>query len=168
MAQAKPVSTRPTIIQKKLSARAMAIQPMIQGIAANLMVFSRPKNSISTPANSDPIGTIITIIDAIHEDWAFVTTTSLVGSSSCGIKMAEYANEIPMTMWKAAAIMAEKICGKADFMLVSYLLRDRQLAMISRNASSLFCSVFSLFVEKRNEKKNGKNRISTNCDNCCV
>lgn len=89
MAQAKPVSTRPTIIQVKLFAHAIAIQPTIQGTAASLMVFRRPRNSISTPAIRDPMGTMMTMMDAIHEDWVFVTTTSLLGSSSCGIKIAE-------------------------------------------------------------------------------
>lgn len=98
MAQAKPVKTRPTMIHVKLFAQAIAIQPNMQGIAASLMVFSRPRNSIITPAKRDPMGTIITIIDAIHDDCAFVTTTSLLGSSSCGIKIAEYASDMPMTM----------------------------------------------------------------------
>ena len=89
MAQANPVSTRPTIIQKKLSAIAMAIHPMIHGTAASLIVFNRPRNSINTPAKSDPIGTMITMMDAIHEDCDLVTTTSLLGSSSWGIRIAE-------------------------------------------------------------------------------
>ena len=97
-AQAKPVSTRPTMIQVKLFASAMATQPATHGTAASLIVLSRPRNSIMTPATSDPIGTMITIIDAIQEDCAFVIGTSLPGCSSCGIRMAEYASDMPITM----------------------------------------------------------------------
>lgn len=89
IAQANPVNTRPTMIQKKLSAIAMAIHPIMHGTAASLIVFNRPRNSIRTPAKSDPIGTMITMIDAIHEDCDLVTTMSLDGSSSCGIRIAE-------------------------------------------------------------------------------
>lgn len=62
--------------------------------------------SIKKPAIMHPTGTASTITEATHEDWVGVSTRSLSGNSTCGIKMAENANEMPMTMWKDAAITA--------------------------------------------------------------
>ena len=73
---------------------------------------------------------------------------------------------MPMTMWKAAAMIAEKICGSADLVLVSYLLSDRQLAIISRNASSLLCSEFSLNHEGKRKGRKSYELVELTGSNC--
>lgn len=62
-----PVKIRPINSWIKLSALAMSAQPMTQGMAANLTVFSRPNHSINTAEMRHPTGTDKTIIDAFDE-----------------------------------------------------------------------------------------------------
>lgn len=47
----------------------------------------------------------------IHELCCFVTWMSLSFASNCGTKMAEYANAMPTTMWKDAAMKHATICN---------------------------------------------------------
>lgn len=119
-AQASPVNILPKIIQKTLFDKAIIAQPTQQGSAANLIVFKRPIHSIRNPANIEPIGTTTTIMEAerekdfiykdfihksvkffnlpIHDVSVFVTTKSLSALSICGIRMAEKASDIPITI----------------------------------------------------------------------
>lgn len=97
-ADPKPVRMRPDSSINTLDAVAIKIQPMQQGMAANLMVFKRPMYSMRKPENMHPTGTDRTMTDATHDDSVLVSLRSLSGSSTCGIKMAEKANEMPITM----------------------------------------------------------------------
>lgn len=49
-------------------------------------------------------------MEAIQDDSVTVTGISESGLSSFGIKMAEYAKAIPITMWNDAVIIADIIC----------------------------------------------------------
>lgn len=55
-------------------------------------------DSIRNPANMHPMGTEITITEAIHEDSAMLACISVSLLSSFGIMIAEKANDIPITM----------------------------------------------------------------------
>lgn len=79
-------------------ASAMAVQPKQQGMRPTLMVFNLPIDSMRKPASMQPIGTEITMTDAIHEDSVTVAWMSVSLLSSFGMRMAEKAREIPMTM----------------------------------------------------------------------
>lgn len=103
-----PVRIRPASRVYTLVAVAIRIQPTIHGIADNLIVLRRPMYSIRNPENMQPTGTASTTIDATHEDSVGVRMRSLSGNSHCGMRMAENANEIPITMWKEAAMTAAK------------------------------------------------------------
>lgn len=92
-----------------LPAHAINIHPMTHGMAANLMVFRRPIHSIRTPAKRQPTGTANTITDATHDDWVAVNFNSLSGPSTCGMRMAENASDIPITKWNEAAVTAANI-----------------------------------------------------------
>lgn len=81
----------------------------IYGIAANLIVFKRPIHSIKIAAKRQPNGTESTIMDAIHDVCSLLKCKSLSSLSTCGTKMAENAKEIPITMWKEAAVEAARI-----------------------------------------------------------
>lgn len=85
---------------------AIIAHPNTHGTSPILIVFSRPIDSIRNPAKMHPIGTEITITEAIHEDSVVVAWISVSELSSFGIRMAEKANDIPMTMWKDAVKMA--------------------------------------------------------------
>lgn len=76
----------------------MAVHPSTHGMRPILIVFSRPIDSIRKPAKMQPIGTEITITEAIHEDCSLVAWISVSSLSSFGIIMAENASEMPMTM----------------------------------------------------------------------
>lgn len=80
------------------------------------IVFNRPIDSIRNPANMHPMGTEITITEAIHEDSAMLACISVSLLSSFGIMMAENANDIPMTMWKDAVSIAAIICKRQRLM----------------------------------------------------
>lgn len=82
---------------------------MQQGIAANFIVLRRPNHSISTAAIKQPTGTESTITDATHDVCSLVNFKSLSGLSTWGTKIAENANEMPITMWNDAAVAAAKI-----------------------------------------------------------
>lgn len=86
------------IIVSTFGARAMAIQPITHGNRPSLIVFNRPIDSIKKPATMHPMGTDITRIEAIVDDSVWVTGISLSELSSFGMRMAEKANEIPMTI----------------------------------------------------------------------
>lgn len=58
------------------------------------------------------MGTEITMTEAIHEDSVTVAWISESELSSLGIRMAEKANDIPMTMWNEAVKMAAIICER--------------------------------------------------------
>lgn len=101
-----PVNMRPIIIVITSGAIAMAVHPMTQGMRPILIVFNRPIDSIRNPAKMHPMGTEMTITEAIHEDSDFDACISVSLLSSLGMMMAEKANDIPMTMWKDAVNMA--------------------------------------------------------------
>lgn len=101
-----PVKIRPANKVYTFVAVAIRIQPMMHGIADSLIVLRRPMYSIRNPENIHPTGTARTTIDATQDDWVDVRMRSLSGNSHCGIKMAEKASEIPITMWKEAAMTA--------------------------------------------------------------
>lgn len=98
IADPKPVKIRPIKIVYILVATAIIIQPITQGMDANLIVFKRPNQSINIAEIKQPTGTERTITDAIHDVWAGVNIKSLSLLSTCGTKMAENANEIPITI----------------------------------------------------------------------
>lgn len=77
---------------------AIKSHPITHGIAANFIVFKRPSHSIKIAAIKHPTGTESTITDAIHDVCTFVSFKSLSSLSTCGTKIAENANEIPITM----------------------------------------------------------------------
>lgn len=97
-AEPRPVRIRPASSMDTLLAVAIRIQPMMHGMAADLIVFRRPMYSIRKPENMQPTGTDRTITDATQDDWAGVSFRSLSGASNCGMRKAEKASEIPMTM----------------------------------------------------------------------
>lgn len=109
MAEPKPVIIRPANNSTILDALAIKTHPMTHGIAANLIVFNRPNHSINIAAMRHPTGTERTITDAIHDVSCWVNFKSLPSLSTCGTKIAEKANEIPITMWNDAAVAAANI-----------------------------------------------------------
>lgn len=109
IADPNPVKIRPIKIVHISVAIAIKIHPMTHGMDANLIVFKRPNHSINTAEIKQPIGTERTITDAIHDVSVFVNFKSLSSFSTCGTKIAENANEIPITIWNEAAIDAAKI-----------------------------------------------------------
>ncbi len=54
-----------------------------------------------------------TIILATHDVSVGVIFKSLSGASTCGIRIALNANDIPITMWNEAATTATNACGSA-------------------------------------------------------
>lgn len=98
MAEPNPVKMRPINSSVMLDAFAINIQPMQHGIADILMVFRRPMYSMEKAAIRQPMGTDSTITDAIHDVCTFVSLRSLSSLSTCGTRMAENANEMPITM----------------------------------------------------------------------
>lgn len=114
IAEPSPVSMRPINNSAILDAFAIKIQPQTHGIAANFIVFNRPIHSINIAANKQPTGTDNTITDAIHDVCCFVNFKSLSSLSTCGTKIAENDNEMPITMWNDAAVTAAKIYSKSE------------------------------------------------------
>lgn len=76
----------------------MAAHPKMHGMRPNLIVFSRPMDSMRNPARIQPMGTDMTITEAIHEDSEMLAWMSVSSLSSTGIIMAEKASATPMTM----------------------------------------------------------------------
>lgn len=60
-----PVKIRPSNNSTKLDAFAISTQPQTHGIAASLIVFSRPIHSINIAETRHPAGTESTIILAV-------------------------------------------------------------------------------------------------------
>lgn len=98
IADPNPVKIRPISNSVIVDAFAMRAHPITHGIAANLIVCKRPSHSIKIAAMRHPIGTESTITEAIHDVCSLLRCKSLSSLSTCGTKMAEKANEIPITM----------------------------------------------------------------------
>lgn len=106
IADPNPVKIRPINNSAIVEAFAIIAHPMTHGIAANLIVFKRPSHSIRIAAIRHPTGTESTITDAIHDVCTLLSFKSLSSLSTCGTKIAENANEMPITMWNEAAVAA--------------------------------------------------------------
>lgn len=52
----------------------------------------------------------------IHVVSALVAVRSVLPSSNCGTKMAEYASDMPTTRWKDAEMAVAIICGFFKFL----------------------------------------------------
>lgn len=106
IADPNPVIIRPISNSAIVDAFAMRAHPITHGIAANLIVYKRPSHSIKIAAIRHPTGTESTITEAIHDVCSLLRCKSLSSLSTCGTKMAENANEMPITIWNEAAVAA--------------------------------------------------------------